>query len=289
MHFAGATLTALGLGGCAQYWDDVTSRPFQFKHIFVSDHPDPMAVLSDSKSNSNQRARALASLKEPKENGGKEEEQKTVLAILGIAATGDEKNVREILGMSEAGDSIKGAVDARKDEEHYVYSRIAAISSLGTFKDDRAVALLAHAYYQGGKLKTPEQRMEVECAALRALGETKNPKAIEPLIVALRQPASEELKNGPIVVLQNRQVRITAARALGNFKEKQATDALLEVLEKEKDIAMLDRAHDALCSATGKNYSNDFSVWDQFLHHPEQPPPKEDSGIRLTSWFSIGK
>src|SRR5271166_6353563 len=59
----------LGLGGCANFWDDVTARDFNFKAYFFGPKPDPLVVLRDT-TDGNKRARALASLKEPHQTGG---------------------------------------------------------------------------------------------------------------------------------------------------------------------------------------------------------------------------
>ena len=40
---------------------------------------------------------------------------------------------------------------------------------------------------------------------------------------------------------QNRDLRLAAVRALGNFQHYQATEALVVVLEKDKDVALHDR------------------------------------------------
>jgi hypothetical protein len=64
------------------------------------------------------------------------------------------------------------------------------------------------------------------------------------------------------------------------------------VLQKEKDVALHDRALDSLRESTGKRLPDDPKEWNALLHQstPEQnaakPKEKERSwGIDLVSWF----
>ena len=57
-----------------------------------------------------------------------------------------------------------------------------------------------------------------------------------------------------------------AARALGKFSHYQATEALVRVMQNEKDIALRDRAHESLQIATGKKLPPDAKEWEQLLH-----------------------
>jgi hypothetical protein len=61
-------------------------------------------------------------------------------------------------------------------------------------------------------------------------------------------------------------VRVAAARALGHFKQFQATEALLKVLQGEQDVALRDRAAESLQLATGQDFGNDAQKWSDFLH-----------------------
>ena len=55
-------------------------------------------------------------------------------------------------------------------------------------------------------------------------------------------------------------LRLAAIRALGNYQHYDTTRALLEVMSKEKDVALKDRAHEALQTATGKNLPPDLVI-----------------------------
>src|SRR5262245_33320387 len=101
----------LGLAGCAGFWDDVTSRDFRVKNLWTRE--DPLAVLKDS-TDGDKRARALRQLREPKQQGGSDQEQDVVVKILTTAAT----------------------------SEKQALCRMAAISALRRFHDPRAVEAL---------------------------------------------------------------------------------------------------------------------------------------------------
>src|SRR5262245_2360854 len=60
-------LPAALAGGCAGFWDEVTSRDFTVSALFS--RPEPLQVLKDS-DDGTQRAQALASLEEPLQHGG---------------------------------------------------------------------------------------------------------------------------------------------------------------------------------------------------------------------------
>jgi HEAT repeat protein len=243
--------------GCAGFWDDVTSRDFKFESLYTSP-PDPLVVLRDSK-DGNQRARALRALREPKEHGGNDQDQEMVLKILTTAAV----------------------------SEHQPWVRLAAIQSLGRFRDPRAVTALKSAYELAGNALPagdvqqaafhppagyqPETVAAIRCQAIEALGQTQNPASVELLVRVLRQPPVEGTEGERQEATDE---RIAAARALGNFKEYQATDALLKVLQTEKDVALRDCACQSLQNATGKKLPDDPKAWEALLHPANEPNGK---------------
>jgi HEAT repeat protein len=218
-------------GGCAGFWDDVTSRDFSWSGMFTK--PNPLVVLRDS-SDGDQRAKALAALREPKQFGGMDADQDAIVKILVTAAATEKQPL----------------------------CRLAAIESLGRFKDPRAVQGLTEAFYNASAF-APETATVIRCQALSALGETGNPAAVELLARVVREPPAEgtELERQ-----QTLDVRIAAARALGKFSHYQATEALVRVLQTEKDVALRDRAHESLVAATGKKLPPDAKEWEQLLH-----------------------
>jgi hypothetical protein len=250
-----AALTALTLSGCANFFDEVTSRDFSLKAIFVP--PNPLVVLRDS-TDGDQRAKALLALKEPKQHGGTEVDQAAVVKILATAAATEKQPL----------------------------CRLAAIQSLGHFKDPQATQGLIDAFYAAGTNASPETATVLRCTALNSLGETQNPGAVELLARVVKEPPSEGTE---IEKQQALDVRIAAARALGNFSHYQATDSLVSVLRSEKDVALRDRAYESLKQATGKDLPPDAQAWEQAIYQSPADgthPPDDSKKIKLLSWFS---
>lgn len=238
-----ATLALLGTGvsGCAGFWDDVTSRDFHVKSLWT--RPNPLVVLRDS-NDGDKRAAALRSLREPSQHGGSEQEQDLVIRTLTAAAT----------------------------TERQPLCRLAAIDALGSFKDPRATQALKDAYYNAGNFNqgpaiadgvytsggpSPEMMNRIQCQALRSLGQTANPAAVDLLARVVREPRPEADQEAQFVMDR----RIAAARALATFHDPQGEQALVEVLAREKDVALRDRAHESLKEATGQNLPPDANTW----------------------------
>lgn len=217
--------------GCASFWDDVTSRDFTWNSMFSK--PNPLLVLRDS-SDGDRRAKALGALHEPKQYGGSDTEQDAMVNILITAATTEKQPL----------------------------CRLAAIQSLGHFKDPRAVKGLTDAFYNAGAFSS-ETSTVIRSQALTALGNTGNPAAVELLARVVREPPAE---GTDVEKQQTLDVRIAAARALGRFSHYQATEALVRVMQNDRDIALRDRAHESLQAATGKKLPPDGKEWEQLLH-----------------------
>jgi HEAT repeat protein len=236
------------LCGCASFFDDVSSSEFNVKNWFKK--PNPLVVIRDS-NDGNQRAAALRSLQEPLQHGGDQQAQDVYVAILVKTASSD----RDPL------------------------CRLAAIRAMGRFKDPRVVDGLQNAYYQATAF-TPETNTIVRQQILTALGQIGHPAARDLLIKVVKEPpvgaeGSEQEKQ------QLLDVRLTAIRALGKFKHYEATEALVHVLKTERDVAVRDRAHEALQNATGQDLPPDAVAWENFLQQaPHGPPPEEKSLIR---------
>jgi HEAT repeat protein len=250
---AGPAFACLGLSGCANFWDNVTSREFKFDSLFVKSNP--LLELRDS-TDGDHRARALRSIYEPLRFGGTVADQEAMLKILNTAASTEKQPL----------------------------CRLAAIQSLGRFQDPRAVQGLTDAFYNASSF-SPETTTVIRCQALSALGQTKNPAAIELLARVVREPPAEGPDHDKQQALD---VRIAAAKSLSNFTNFQATDALVRVLETEKDVALRDRAHESLQTATGKKLPPDAKAWDELLHEAGgQPAPDTRPKILQAAarWF----
>jgi hypothetical protein len=248
-------LVCLGPGGCANFWDDVTARDFTFKGYFGA-KPDPLVVLRDS-TDGNQRAKALAALREPAQHGGSAEEQEVVVKVLIASATQDRQP----------------------------WCRRAAVSSLAHFKDPRVPEALRDAYYSAGSF-APEIATVLRCQALEALGTVGNPAAVDFLVKVLREPPVEGAEQDK---QQKTDERIAAARALGHFKHYQGTAALVDVLKTEPDVALRESARASLAADTGKDLPADARAWDDLLHQPEgqavaAKPERKLFGVVPVGW-----
>jgi HEAT repeat protein len=197
---------------------------------------EPLKVIRET-TDGGLRRRALLCLKEPLANGGDQAEQDVVVKLLCYHAAHDTQ----------------------------APCRMAAIDTMRKFRDPRIVPGLIDAYYRAGSL-APESASVVRMLALGALGDTGNPAAVDVLVRVLREPPTEGADGDRQQKLTE---RIAAARALGRFKQYQATSALVEVLQKETDVALRTRAHESLVAATGKDLPADAASWAEFLNDPK--------------------
>lgn len=245
------------LSGCANFWDDITSREFHIKDRFKP-QADPLWVIQNSP-DGDMRERALRKLREPSQHGGTPKDQETVVQVLMYRAEHDPQPL----------------------------CRLAAIQTLRDFRDPRVVQGLTRAYFAPFPNFNPETVTVIRCATLEALGATGNPEAINHLVLVLRQPRSEDNDSSKRQAMDE---RITAARALGNFKDAKATDALVGVLRGERDIALRDRASESLQSITNKDLPPDAQQWNDYLQTPQgkeaivAKPSFTDKAIRLISF-----
>lgn len=228
----------LSAGGCAHFVDEVTSREFKLKNL-VS-HPDPVTTLRSS-TDGDARARALHHLKEPAKHGGGPAQQDEIMQILTESAVGDPRPM----------------------------CRLAAISALGRFEDPRAATVLLQAY-QGASSFPTETANPIRCEAMTALGKKNSSEGLSLLAqvaTTVKAPATkpgvklagfeEEQELNKLLGQYDpdsqaaRDARLAAIRALGASKNRQAIETLLPLMA-ERDIAIRNRAHEALQTITGK-------------------------------------
>ncbi len=269
----GLALALAGLCGCAALYDEVTSRDF-FKHMKAP--KDPLAVAT-SDADADRRAEALSKLKEPKQNGGTDQQQDQVFGLLSKTATTDQ----------------------------HPRCRWAAIQALGRFKDPRAVKAIEAAYdqaagatpspgsvTQAGYLSKsgifqPDQTSTLRCQALASLGQTGNPQAVDLLVRVLRQPPVEGTEEDRKLALDE---KMHAARALSHFKDDpRVSEALLAALRDEKDIALRDCVHESLKQVTGKTLANDYESWDAALHGKAPPAGEKKAPAKVEPASAKGK
>jgi hypothetical protein len=224
------------LCGCASFWDDFTWQDFRSGQMFAK--PDP-GVLQDPTADGNKRYKALASLREPLANGGTQEEQDRVFETLQKAAK----------------------------EDQVPLCRLAALSTLGQFKDPRAATCIDGVFDQQLPF-TKEMNTLIREQCLSSLIETGGPVALARLVLVAKEPPS----NGPSQENQETLDRqLIAVRGLAKFKQPEATAALACVMcAKKNDIALRDRAHESLVACTGKDLPADSQVWQSYLP-PSQP------------------
>jgi hypothetical protein len=266
---SGAALLCLALSGCANFWEDITSRDFKFKNLYTRD--DPLVVLRDS-NDGDKRARAMMRLTEPKANGGDDKTQNLVFEILSKTATTDPQPL----------------------------CRLVAIDKLGHFKDPRAAKALEAAYYAVDTIPTQfaDLTTRIQCHVLAAMGNVHNPEVVPFLAQVLKEPPADRSDEA-----HRRNDRcMAAARSLGQYPEKQAAEALFVVLEerkadhKKEDIALRDVAGKSLRDITGKDFAGDADAWDIYLHpgsdtalaKAKEKEKDKDKGskINLVGWFT---
>jgi hypothetical protein len=230
-----SAMAACPLCGCANFWDEITSRDFKFKDMFKPP-PDPLWVIRNS-TDGDKKSKALRSLKEPLQHGGSQQQQDVIVKLLIQSATSDPQPL----------------------------CRLAAISTLQHFKDPRAAPALIDAYERAAYFQRdrPEAMETIQEQALQALGINGNPIAVDLLVRILKAPPG----TGPSGDKQNDlNQRICAARALGHFPQYQAVEALVSVLRNEQDVALRNRATESLRKITGQDLPADAEVWTDFLH-----------------------
>lgn len=242
----------IAVPGCASFWDSVTSREFRIKNLFIP--PDPPLVVLEKSVDGDKRAVALASLKEPLANRGTVEEQEKVFKVLSDAALIDRQAI----------------------------CRLQAISTLRTFKDSRTSEVLKDAYYRASNFN-PETATVIKCQVLNSLGEVRSPSGLELLVKVLKEPAvvgSEQDRQ------QKVDERIIAAKALGKYKEYQASESLLSVLQSEQDVALINCCRDSLQMITGKDLPANYDIWAKYLHDStnKNANPGFFQKIFQTSW-----
>ena len=114
--------------------------------------------------------------------------------------------------------------------------RLAAVEKLGHFKDPRTLTTLEAAFYAAQELQ-PDLMIRVQCQAITSIGQSGNPAAVKFLVEKLKEPPAERSD-----FAQQRSDRcIAAARALAKFKDPQATAALAQTMQKEKNDMALKR------------------------------------------------
>jgi HEAT repeat protein len=249
-----AGVALMSFAGCEHFWDDITAHSPQggfrndmaFRWQLLTHKDEPLVVLRDSH-DGDMRARAYRELQEPKLHGGSDQDQEAMLKILGTAAKSERSPV----------------------------CRVAAIETLGKFKDPRAADALVEAFTS--PINFGDKSPVVRIAIVRSLAEIGDPKGVGVL--------TQALAFGPEM-----DVRITAAEGLAKFQTSESTTALLRVLRNDKDVALRFEASQSLEKITGKKEMHpNAEEWDNYFRQVAasgEPKPKESrSLLRPASWF----
>ncbi len=246
------------LCGCANFWDDITSRDFKFKDMFKPP-PDPLWVIRNS-NDGDKKSKALKSLTEPLQHGGTQQQQDVIVKLLVQSATSDTQPL----------------------------CRLAAISTLQRFKDPRAAQALMDAYERASYFQRdrPEAMETIQEQALQALGVNGNPAAVDLLVRILKAPPGTGPSGDKANDLNQ---RICAIRALAHFRQYQAAEALISVLRTEQDVALRNRATESLHEITGQDLPANADAWSDFMHKSgkealAKKPSLSDKLIKLVSF-----
>jgi HEAT repeats/PBS lyase HEAT-like repeat len=232
----GKWLLASGIfsaAGCANFYDTVTSRDFRVRDMFST--PDPMTVLRTSE-DGDARAKAILKLKEPKKSGGSDQDQNEVVQILTDTAINEKRPLCrlaaiEALGRFEDPRSAPALVQAYQNSNAFPTEvanpiRCESLQALGRKNTPEGNSLLVRVagtqretparpnvqlagYNSNDELNKllgrfdPDAQMvrDPRLAAVKALGESRNPQAVSVLIpilaekdVALHNRAQEALQ-----------------------------------------------------------------------------------------------
>ncbi len=230
---AGVGFCAIGLTGCAGFWEELTSRERDWNYVTGIGKPHPLTVVERSTDGA-RRAEALGLLKEPILNGGTQQDQDAYLNILGTAAQSDPLPL----------------------------CRLQAIRALGKFKDPRAARRLEEVYRQRNMhpITMPDQIAMIRKEALVALEQTGDKDARHLLVAVARQPGPS-LESNLTDRQQTQDEKLIAIRALGKYRDAETVEALKFVMRTEKDIALRHRTLDSLEQATGMKWPSQREAW----------------------------
>lgn len=279
------SLALFGGIGCASFWDSVTSRKFRskltsepIKTLFVT--PEPMGVLQSS-DDAEERAAALRALREPSQQGAGPEEQQRVMHQLTKAATSDK----------------------------HALCRIAAVQTLGRFRDPEAVDVLVAAYTQLEQTPSgnandrlneftqvdetsllPEVACAVQCEALNSLGQIGSPEALSFLLKVATTPARASAGENERRAVHDK--RVSALRALQTHRGHQPSIAAIEqILRSERDIALRHVASEAYRQLTGSAPSEELTRMPALPVSPptpSTPSPAQANRPHPTPWPVAG-
>ncbi|WDI42658.1 HEAT repeat domain-containing protein [Bremerella sp. P1] len=171
--------------------------------------------------------------------------------------------VQRIEALDDLASSAGGMSAERRAEE--------AATIAKALPEEQNEVIRVHMLRSLAKLNTPDafaaiksslfdSDADVRRAAVVALGESKNPEAVDALADVLIRDRDYD-------------VRVTAATALGEFKTPKAKEALVPALDA-RDPAMRFAAIESLRKTSNVDYQGDTAKWREFAMggNPEPPP-----------------
>ena len=220
--------------GCAGFVDQVTSRDFRVRDMIHP--PDPLTVIRTRKADGDAFAKAMVKIAEPRKLHKSQAEQDEVVQILSEAATADPRSLCRLAAIDALGrfddartsvalmQAYQGASAFPSDEASLI--RCAAMSAMGGKNTPETITLLSHVASTKKAPTPPSSTRQVKLeeddelakmlgqydpdnqaardariTAVRALGKSKDPQAVQVLIplldekdVALRNRVQESLE-----------------------------------------------------------------------------------------------
>jgi len=137
--------------------------------------------------------------------------------------------------------------------------RVAAIRGLGMHGDPSHVPILV------GSLADKDRLVRLEAA--RGLQRLHNDAAIDPLIVAMREP---DTRNTKLQAEPEAEVRAQAAHALGQYAARKVLQALIAGLD-DADLSVNRASLSSLRTLTGQDLGIDRAAWLAWLDQTSEP------------------
>ena len=144
-------------------------------------------------------------------------------------------------------------------KEEIAQMRIRLLQTLGAFPQPAAIAMLS------AGLKDSDRDVRIICC--ETVGKHKPPDSAKLLMEVLTSDTEID-------------VRIAAARALGEFKDDPAAIAALGTALDSNDPAMQYRAVQSLRKTTGKTYGDDINTWREYVKGTNPPEPSVATRIK---------
>ncbi len=158
-------------------------------------------------------------------------------------------------------------LDAAARTDPATQVRCVAIRILGRYKDERPVKPLwtiLTTTGPGGQAIPPDDDVRWEATeALSALQQRG-------LLSADQQNAACEMYIQMMRSDRSRNVRITATRALGSFKDRRVLTPLINAL-RDQDFMIADTAERSLMALTGTTHDYDADAWTKWLEQTTEP------------------